>query len=370
MINQNNVVNVTYQDSNSALECNGSYLNFVSDAARAFNLDPALFLSESIKIFYFDSSDWIRISSDEELAMSFTFKDPNTPIALRASENFNLESMDTVRSDERKQKKERKGRRARDDEGDDPTYVKKERKGRRARDNDGDDGGDDPSSVKKERKGRRARNDDGDDPNYVKKERKGRRARNDDEGDDPTLVEKRALEAEQRNNAVYVNADEITNWPENMTHLFVDGNNILYMTKTLRDNTLKRKLNRAQDIIVAATEFFAARTNGLKDVYVIFDNISTTYEKVLENGTNLFVKSARPDFSTTDDMLVDWSHQNKDTSPHSMHISSDRALCGRLNMEGAKVMKPKAFFTLTLKLTNQENETVDSWFSKVNENLA
>jgi hypothetical protein len=305
MINQNNVVNVTYQDSNSALECNGSYLNFVSDAARAFNLDPALFLSESIKIFYYDSSDWIRISSDEELAMSFTFKDPNTPIALRASENFNLESMDTVRSDERKQKKERKGRRARDDEG-----------------------------------------------------------------DDPTLVEKRALEAEQRNNAVYVNADEITNWPENMTHLFVDGNNILYMTKTLRDNTLKRKLNRAQDIIVAATEFFAARTNGLKDVYVIFDNISTTYEKVLENGTNLFVKSARPDFSTTDDMLVDWSHQNKDTSPHSMHISSDRALCGRLNMEGAKVMKPKAFFTLTLKLTNQENETVDSWFSKVNENLA
>jgi F0F1-type ATP synthase gamma subunit len=115
--------------------------------------------------------------------------------------------------------------------------------------------------------------------------------------------------------------------------------------------------------------FFASRTNGLKDVYVIFDNISSTHEKILENGTNFFIKSARPNFSTTDDMLVDWSEQNKNFAPNSLHVTSDRALCGRLNIEGAKVMKPKSFFNLTLKLTNQESETVDSWFSKVENNL-
>jgi len=82
-----------------------------------------------------------------------------------------------------------------------------------------------------------------------------------------------------------------------------------------------------------------------------------------------FIRSARPFFSTTDDMLVDWSEKNKNISLNSLHITSDRALCGRLNMEGAKVMKPKAFFKLALKLTNQENENVDSWFSKVEKNI-
>jgi hypothetical protein len=128
-------------------------------------------------------------------------------------------------------------------------------------------------------------------------------------------------------------------------------------------------MNKAQDIIVAASEFFALRMNGLVDVHVIFDNISSTYEKILENGTNFFIRSARPNFSTTDDMLVDWAEQNKNISPNSLHVSSDRALCGRLNIEGAKVMKPKAFFNLTLKLTNLENESVDSWFAEVEKNL-
>jgi hypothetical protein len=197
-----------------------------------------------------------------------------------------------------------------------------------------------------------------------RKERKRGKRWNDNDGAE--LDEKGKIEEEQRKHAAYLDG---TSWPENVTHLFIDGNNILYLTKTLRDNTLKKRLIRAQEIIVAATEFFASRITGLKDVFVIFDNISSTYDKILDNGTNLFIRSARPTFSTTDDMLVSWSEQNRDISPNSLHISSDRALSGRLNIEGAKVMKPKAFFNLTLKLTNQENENLESWFSKVEENL-
>jgi len=300
-------MNVMFDESNYTFEqCNGSYQNFVLEAARVFNLDPQMIYTGSIKVFYYDFVDWIRISSDEELAMSFVYKDPNTPLVLRMDDSMKNVSGASIESNFDSNRNEKK---------------------------------------------------------------KGNRRRKEREANDDIapLNSKQAIEREQRNNAVYV--DDTSTWPENVTHLFIDGNNILYMTKTLRDNTLKRKLYRAQELIVAATEFFASRMTGLKDVYVIFDNISTTYEKTLENGTNLFIRSARPNFSTTDDMLVNWSEQNKTISPNSLHITSDRALCGRLNIEGSKVMKPKAFFNLTLKLTNQENENVDSWFSKLEENL-
>jgi hypothetical protein len=299
------------KDSYHTFDSIESYENLVSEASRAFEFDSLEILNGSIKVFYYDLVDWIRVASDEEFALSFFYKDSDTPFVLKLDN-------DTCCNDE--------------DRGADFDVA---------------------SNVSGERIERNER-----------KERKRGKKRNDNDGAD--LDEKGKIEEEQRSHASYLDG---TFWPENITHLFIDGNNILYMTKTLRDNTLKKRLIRAQDMIVAATEYFASRITGLKDVFVIFDNISTTYDKILENGTNLFIKSARPTFTTTDDMLVNWSEQNKDISQNSLHVSSDRALSGRLNIEGAKVMKPKAFFTLTLKLTNQENETVDSWFAKVEENL-
>jgi len=311
-------INVTFEESNHTFQqCNG-YQNFVLEAATVFNFDPQLIYTGSMKVFYNDFVDWIRISSDEELAMSFVYKDPNTPLVLRMDDSMKSFSGDSVETKSGRNGESKRGRNAGSKRG------RNEKKGNRRREREDDD-------------------------------------------DNAPLDSKQAIEREQRNNAVYV--AETSTWPENVTHLFVDGNNILYMTKTLRDNTLKKKLYRAQELIVAATEYFASRMNGLTDVYVIFDNISTTYEKTLENGTNLFIRSARPNFSTTDDMLVNWSEQNNNISPNSLHITSDRALCGRLHTAGAKVMKPKAFFNLTLKLTNQENESVDSWFSKLEKNL-
>jgi len=363
MMNKYQNVRVVFEDSNFVFDDVGSYESLVSEVARAFGLDRMEIVNGKIKVYYFDLVDWIRVSSDEEFALSFFYKDANVPFTLK------LDNGSACCEDE--------------NDGDVDSYVRerKERKrGRKRNDDNGADinGDSNVSGERKERKerkrGRKRNDDNGTDINGdsnvsgERKERKERirgRKRNDD-NDNPELNEKRRIEEEQRNHAAYLDG---TYWPENITHLFIDGNNILYMTKTLRDNTLKKKLYRAQEIIVAATEYFASRITGLKDVFVIFDNISSTYDKTLENGTNLFIRSARPNFSTTDDMLVNWSEQNKDISPNSLHVSSDRALSGRLNIASAKVMKPKAFFSLTLKLTNQENESVDSWFSKVSENL-
>jgi len=320
-------VRVRFEDSYFTFDQIGSYEHLVSEASRAFNFDPMVILNGSMKVLYFDFVDWIRVSSDEEFALSFFYKDSDTPFVFK-SDNGNC-----CNDDFKVESNVSEGKERNDD------------------DNDGDLGVE--SNVSGKRKERKER-----------KERKRGKRWNDNDGAE--LDEKGKIEEEQRKHAAYLDG---TSWPENVTHLFIDGNNILYLTKTLRDNTLKKRLIRAQEIIVAATEFFASRITGLKDVFVIFDNISSTYDKILDNGTNLFIRSARPTFSTTDDMLVSWSEQNKDISPNSLHISSDRALSGRLNIEGAKVMKPKAFFNLTLKLTDQENENLDSWFSKVEENL-
>jgi len=344
-------INVMFEDSNYIFaECNGYYQTFVSETARVFNLDPQLIYTGFIKIFYYDFVDWIRISSDEELAMSFVYKDPNTPIVLRNDDSMknnncnSIEVKNDFRGRKRKERKERiKGIKKRKyNNFENSTLDKKQ-------------------TIEKEQLKTET--------NRGRKEKKGgHKRRKERVYNDNARDVKRAIEKEQRSNAVYVD-ETIFSLPENITHLFIDGNNLLYMTKTLRNYTLKRKINRAQEIINTATEIFASRMTGLKDVYVIFDNTSSTYEKILENGTNFFIKSARPDFSTADDMFVNWCEKNKNISPNSLHITSDRALCGRLNIEGAKVMKPKAFFNLTLKLTSQENENLDSWFSKVEENL-
>jgi hypothetical protein len=112
-----------------------------------------------------------------------------------------------------------------------------------------DNVGVDVDSIVSERKERkRGKRNDGDNDGTTdvefdsnvsgeRKERKrGKRWNDDDNNAD--LDEKSKIEAEQRRYASYLDG---TSWPENVTHLFIDGNNILYLTKTLRDNTLKKK---------------------------------------------------------------------------------------------------------------------------------
>jgi hypothetical protein len=64
-------VRVRFEDSYFTFDQIGSYEHLVSEASRAFNFDPMVVLNGSMKVLYFDSADWIRVSSDEEFALSF-----------------------------------------------------------------------------------------------------------------------------------------------------------------------------------------------------------------------------------------------------------------------------------------------------------
>jgi len=46
-------------------------------------------------------------------------------------------------------------------------------------------------------------------------------------------------------------------------------------------------------------------------VVVIYDNTNLVFEKVLPNGTKLVVTSARPNFETSDDAIVDFNEKTK-----------------------------------------------------------
>jgi len=62
----------------------------------------------------------------------------------------------------------------------------------------------------------------------------------------------------------------LTDWPEDITHLYIDGNNLLYIAKNIRNMTIRRKGKKAQEILIGSFEFFSSLVKGLESVFIIF----------------------------------------------------------------------------------------------------
>jgi hypothetical protein len=143
--------------------------------------------------------------------------------------------------------------------------------------------------------------------------------------------------------------------------IVLDGNNMLFVTKALRDLTLRGQLHKAQQLLSVAALAFSQLVGISTEV--VFDNAalhrrsSSSSSQVLEqhqsalntaniavfnteisriaekgfpiigvplsfpNGTSVLVSSARPDFNTTDDKLIAWARLN-DSSPSSVNVTS------------------------------------------------
>jgi len=161
-------------------------------------------------------------------------------------------------------------------------------------------------------------------------------------------------------------------WPEGKYfYLFIDGNNLLYLTSVLRKNSLRRKHSKSEDIIVAAVQSFASVTAGLGEVNVMFDRRNAIDEKVLDNGSKFFITSARPTFNTTDDAFIELTkRQATEQRSKSLHVTSDRGLTRELCKLGASVMKPKMFFSLVIKKLNDGNDIdMNKWFEDIESKL-
>jgi len=127
-------------------------------------------------------------------------------------------------------------------------------------------------------------------------------------------------------------------WPEQFTRIFVDGNNLMFLSNGLRNLTLKKNFRAVENVLASITEHFSEHTKIT--AILMFDGTPTNTHKTLQNGSTLTVTSARPLFATTDKALIHWAKNNPTEVATSVVVSSDRALSGELKEVGLVSVKP------------------------------
>jgi predicted RNA-binding protein with PIN domain len=137
------------------------------------------------------------------------------------------------------------------------------------------------------------------------------------------------------------------------TQLYLDGNNMLFVDDILRKLCLNKNVAGAAKKLSEAVEIYSKQEK--LNTILIFDILKECFEKD-EDGVKFQVCSARPDFETSDDALVEWAGGLSASAMESiLFVTSDRALQTRLIRKGAKyLMKSGVWFKLMkAKITDE-----------------
>jgi len=156
-----------------------------------------------------------------------------------------------------------------------------------------------------------------------------------DEEDDERRKNKKFREI---GNAAHVQLPKDQPWPGQFKRIFVDGNNLMFLTNGLRKLTLSKKFRQIENVLASITEHFSE--NIPINAVLMFDGTPSNVFKTLTNGSTLTVTSARPQFPTTDRALIHWATNNPSEVASSVVVTSDRALSGELKMAGLVSVKP------------------------------
>jgi len=142
-------------------------------------------------------------------------------------------------------------------------------------------------------------------------------------------------------------------WPAEGSHLFLDGNNMLYCIRPIRNLVLARKMSQAQGFLRRITRDFAEIMN-LENCTLMFDSTKTL---VNESRFRFSVVSARPQFQNSDDALVELAKKTK-----GLFVTSDRELIQRLEFEGVSIWRPWLWFRFVAStLSYGPVDDVDTW---------
>jgi len=145
---------------------------------------------------------------------------------------------------------------------------------------------------------------------------------------------------------------------DKFTHLFVDGNNMLYLTNKLRSYTLQRKIHISQKLLAAVARQFSVLNRFVTEL--VFDSISRSDSSAglehFENGSTFLVTSAHPEFPTSDAKFVAWARAHPEAAPRTLVVTSDRALAGELFTLGVSVVKPGTWLTCLVKSASPPSE--------------
>ncbi|KAG2388060.1 hypothetical protein C9374_000910 [Naegleria lovaniensis] len=135
--------------------------------------------------------------------------------------------------------------------------------------------------------------------------------------------------------------------PANISRIFLDGNNMFFMTQTMRDLLLKKKNKKeAEQLIIEIASRFSRASEALwnrpLNMHVCFDAANPQVMRGdIENDTFVVSSASNAGFSTADDMLVELANR-QNIAGHldsCLFVTSDNGLRQRLKEIGAKVAK-------------------------------
>jgi len=157
------------------------------------------------------------------------------------------------------------------------------------------------------------------------------------------------------------------------THLFVDGNNMFYLTDKLRHFTLRGKTKITEQVLSSVACFFGGLVRlNVEIVYDAACSIPANSESRdsaplvhLDNGSTFLVSSARPSFVTSDAKFVAWARAHPQDAPNTLVITSDRALSAELQTLGVSVTKPGMWLSCVAQ-TAAGNTTENDWRAWLN----
>jgi predicted RNA-binding protein with PIN domain len=140
----------------------------------------------------------------------------------------------------------------------------------------------------------------------------------------------------------------------NIKLIYLDGNNMLFSDNLLRNESLK-SLSKGSKKLVDISSLYSELQKI--NITLIFDNNKELNTDKTSNGVKYKVITARPDFETSDDALVEWvGGYSANDFENTLFVTSDRELQTRLIKKGAKyIMKSGDCLDLMKNKITEEN---------------
>jgi rRNA-processing protein FCF1 len=162
---------------------------------------------------------------------------------------------------------------------------------------------------------------------------------------------------ERRDDGFNLVEGDVNSFPEDINHLFLDVNNMMFVNCVLRRIGIRRKDRKKADTTLS---------KAFQQFHTIMDFSTTTLvfdETVLpvENEGTFRILCARPTFSSAADALLAIASERSDLGS-CLFVTSDGELAEKLKEKGAKVMRPRKLLKFACSVLFGEEAKVSDWF--------
>jgi len=138
--------------------------------------------------------------------------------------------------------------------------------------------------------------------------------------------------------------------PENITRLYLDGNNMLFVKSKLRKLMLNQQNKEAEGKLADIVYRFTQEIGHI-DLIIVFENsgwcVLKKTDEQNEDSKTFTVISASPRYKSTDEALVDLASKQGGNVKNCMFVTSNRKLHHELREVGAThIMRSRDWFKL------------------------